>query len=141
MSKNNVCSTIKFYLKGECPFKEELFSEEECSFDGSLFRFKLSSCASSSNTQHLSTQHHLLTNTLPTTTIKMCSDLETTWTCGGVTQTKTYCQKYKKPKDGKVITMEECPDYKGYAQKKSGKCLKCDSCKNSKKKCEFGLDG
>ncbi|CZS90581.1 uncharacterized protein RAG0_01612 [Rhynchosporium agropyri] len=42
----------------------------------------------------------------------MCSDLESTYSCGHSDKTRTYCTYYREP-ENKVLHYTDCRDYKG----------------------------
>ena len=62
----------------------------------------------------------------------MCSDLKTTYACGHTDYSKTYCDYYKDP-NNKVLEIDACPNYKGYAQTAAGNCVKFGKCATAKK--------
>ncbi|CZT45184.1 uncharacterized protein RSE6_05472 [Rhynchosporium secalis] len=63
----------------------------------------------------------------------MCSDLESTYSCGHSDKTRTYCTYYREPKN-KVLHYTDCRDYKGYAQRVDGSCFKYSKCATAKTK-------
>ncbi|CZT13048.1 uncharacterized protein RCO7_15218 [Rhynchosporium graminicola] len=63
----------------------------------------------------------------------MCSDLESTYSCGHCDMTRTYFTYYRDPKN-KVLHYTDCRDYKGYAQEVDGSCFKYSKCATAKTK-------